>query len=323
MCSQAPSCGTTAPGRAVCHLFFAGKISRPVDGVFQDRLYLVGGGMVDTLIVAELRDTDFEKISRLVYEKCGINLHEGKKELVSSRLGKRLREGNFKSFADYYRYVTTEEGTDELVRMIDSISTNLTYFFREESHFQKLRAILTGMLGKAGPSGRPPKLRIWSAGCSTGEEPYSLAITIKECLGEKTPDATILATDISTSVLKTASSGIYSEEKLKNISPIIIKKYFQYGCGKWTGSYRSKKDIREMIKFVRFNLMETPPAQYMFDIIFCRNVMIYFDKPTQNALTNRFYDCLEKGGYFFIGHSESLTGLEHKFKYVEPSVYRK
>lgn len=280
-------------------------------------------GWGDILIIAELRDTDFEKISRLVYEKCGINLHEGKKELVSARLGKRLREGNFKSFADYYRYVTTEEGTDELVRMIDSISTNLTYFFREESHLKKLQVILATMMEKAGPRGRFPKLRIWSAGCSTGEEPYSIAITVKECMGGRPIDVSILATDISTSVLKTASSGIYIKEKLKNISPVIVKKYFQYGCDKWSGYYRIKNNIRDTVKFVRFNLMEVPPSQYCFDVIFCRNVMIYFDKPTQNALTNRFYHCLEKGGHFFIGHSESLTGLDHKFKYVEPSVYRK
>ena len=275
------------------------------------------------MIVAELKDADFEKISRLVYEKCGINLHEGKKELVSARLGKRLREGNFKSFADYYRYVTTVEGTDELVRMIDSISTNLTYFFREESHFKKLQAVLVNMIGNAGPRGRIHKLRVWSAGCSTGEEPYSIAITVKECMEGNPVDVNILATDISTSVLKTASSGIYLEEKLKNISPAIVKKYFQYGCDKWSGKYRIKNNIRDMIKFVRFNLMELPPSQYRFDVIFCRNVMIYFDKPTQNALINRFYDCLEKGGYFFIGHSESLTGFDHTFKYVEPSVYRK
>jgi chemotaxis protein methyltransferase CheR len=279
--------------------------------------------MGDILIVAELRDTDFEKISRLVYEKCGINLHEGKKELVSSRLGKRLREGNFKSFADYYRYVTTEEGTDELVRMIDSISTNLTYFFREESHFQKMRTIFTNRMSKAGPRSRFLKSRIWSAGCSTGEEPYSLAITVKESTEGWPLDVKILATDISTSVLKTASGGVYSEEKFKNISPAIVKKYFQYGCGKWAGSYRIKKDIRNMVKFVRFNLMEPPSSNNLFDIIFCRNVMIYFDKPTQSVLVNKFYDCLEKDGYFFIGHSESLAGLDHKFKYVEPSVYRK
>ena len=133
------------------------------------------------MISSELRDIDYERISRLVYEQCGINLHEGKRELVKARLGKRLREGNFKSFGDYYSYVTTDEGTDELISMIDSLSTNLTYFFREESHFQKLRQILPLMLNAPAHAGQSEKLRIWSAGCSTGEEPYSLAMTICEC----------------------------------------------------------------------------------------------------------------------------------------------
>ncbi len=275
------------------------------------------------MAASELRDIDFGRIRRLVYEKCGINLHEGKKELVSARLGKRLREGNFKSFAEYYRYVTSDKGTDELVRMLDSISTNLTYFFREGSHFQKLSVILPMMAKTAAALRNPPKLRIWSAACSTGEEPYSLAITVMECL-QKTPvDVKILATDISTSVLETAKRGVYSEEKLKDISPAIIKSCFQSGTGKSKGLYRVKKELRDMVYFKRFNLMEEPPEDSYFDVIFCRNVMIYFDKTTQGALVVRMYRCLLKGGYFFVGHSESLTSLNHHFKYIEPSVYRK
>lgn len=275
------------------------------------------------MIASELRDIDFDKIRRLIYEKCGINLNEGKKELVSARLGKRLREGNFSSFAEYCRYVTSDEGTGELVRMIDSISTNLTYFFREDSHFHRLSAILPGMTEMAAAGRSSPKLRIWSAACSTGEEPYSLAITVRECLNKGPVDVKILATDISTGVLKTAASGVYPEEKLKNVPPSVLRKYFQRGTGKWTGYYRVKKDLQDIVHFKRFNLMEAPPEGTYFDVIFCRNVMIYFDKPTQDALVNRIYQCLVKGGYFFIGHSESLTGLSHLFKYIEPSVYRK
>jgi chemotaxis protein methyltransferase CheR len=271
---------------------------------------------------AELRDSDFEKISRLVYEKCGINLHEGKKELVKSRLGKRLREGNFPTFTEYCRYVVTEEGTEELVRMIDSLSTNLTYFFREESHFKKLSGILPEMINKAA-EGRSPKLRIWSAGCSTGEEPYSLAITILECMNRSNVEVKILATDISTSVLKTAERGVYAEEKTRNIAPDLLKKYFQQGTGQWNGHARVRKDIREMVSFKRFNLMEPPPQGVLFDVIFCRNVMIYFDKPTQAALVDRFYGSLLAGGYLFIGHSESLTNFNHRFRYIGPSEYRK
>jgi chemotaxis protein methyltransferase CheR len=274
------------------------------------------------MISSELKDVDYQKISRLVYEHCGINLHEGKKELVKARLGKRLKEGNFKSFGDYYRYVITNEGTEELISMIDSISTNLTYFFREESHFHKLREILPVIVTAPG-NRQKANLRIWSAGCSTGEEPYSLAMTVADCLNGSTADVKIMATDISTKVLRAADKGIFHKDKLNNISTVNLKKYFQIGSGQWEGYYRIKKGIKDMIQFLRFNLMDTPPSNYCFDIIFCRNVMIYFDKTTQAALVSRFNNCLNKGGYFFIGHSESLTGLNHDFKYIEPSVYRK
>ncbi len=269
------------------------------------------------MLTIELRDIDFEKISRLVYDQCGIHLHEGKRELVKARLGKRLRDGNFKSFSDYYKYVTTDEGTDELIIMIDSISTNLTYFFREESHFTKLKQILPQLTeGKT-------RLRIWSAGCSTGEEPYTLAIVAKETLGSNTSGVSILATDISTRVLKAAAGGVYPEEKVNRIPPDVLKKYFQYGTGQSSGYYKLKKDISDLIEFKRFNLMQDIPSDFRFQVIFCRNVMIYFDKKTQNALINRFYNCLDKDGYLFVGHSESLTGLSHAFQYIEPSIYKK
>jgi len=269
--------------------------------------------------VYELRDIDFEKISQLVYKQCGINLHEGKKELVKARLGKRLKEGNFKSFADYHRYVTTEEGINELVAMIDSLSTNLTSFFREERHFYKLHEILPEITGSSSRG----RLRVWCAGCSTGEEPYSLAMTLKEVLNGRGADLKIMATDISTMVLRTAAVGIYSVDRVKKIPQPLLRKYFQIGQGKWQGNYRVKKDLRNMVEFMRFNLMEKPSFAEPFDVIFCRNVMIYFDKETQNGLVDRFYNGLKEGGYLFVGHSESLTGLTHRFKYVEPSVYRK
>lgn len=271
---------------------------------------------------AELRDLDFEKISRLVYDLCGINLHEGKKELVRARLGKRLREGGFRSFSEYYRHVTTDEGREELIAMIDSVSTNLTYFFREESHFKKLRQVIPAMAGNGLKRGEA--LRIWSAGCSTGEEPYSLAITAVESLDGRTPGGVqILATDISTRVVGKAMSGMYPKDKFRKVPVDLIRKYFQYGCGQWEGFYRVRKEIRDLIEFSRFNLMEPFPADFQFHFIFCRNVMIYFDKKTQETLVNKFYNCLREGGYFFVGHSESLTGMSHPFKYIEPSVYKR
>ena len=273
--------------------------------------------------MAELSDVDFEKIRSLVYKQSGINLHKGKKELVKARLGKRLREGKFGSFRDYYRYVTTEKGINELVVMIDSISTNLTSFFREETHFHKLREVISALMETPGNGSSVFGLKIWSAGCSTGEEPYSLAITLREIAYGRKVDLQILATDISTEVLKTALAGVYTKEKLGKISPSLLKKYFQIGRNDWSGYYRAKNEIKDIIKFRRFNLMEAQPFKGLFNAIFCRNVMIYFDKETQDGLVNRFYDSLKKGGYFFVGHSESLTGLTHRFKYVEPSVYRK
>lgn len=275
------------------------------------------------MINFELKENDFEKIRKIIYEQCGINLNEGKKELVKARLGKRLREGKFRSFSDYCHYVTTEEGTDELIAMIDSISTNLTSFFREESHFVRLSSIVSSTLGKTGSYDYRQKFNVWSAGCSTGEEPYSLAITMREAAGIKPFDFKIMATDISTKVLQIAESAIYPAEKIKGIALPVLKKYFQVGSGKSEGFYRIKKDIREAIEFRRFNLMHKFPSDFNFDVIFCRNVMIYFDKKTQGVLINKFYDCLKSGGYFFIGHSESLTGLRHSFNYIEPSVYQK
>jgi chemotaxis protein methyltransferase CheR len=276
-----------------------------------------------TINTFELKNSDFEKISRLVYEQCGIFLHEGKKELVKARLSKRLRAGNYRSFSDYYRYVTTEEGTDELISMIDSISTNLTSFFREESHFIRLRRIIEAYLDKGGILGNKNKFKIWSAGCSTGEEAYTLAITALEAAGARPFDVSILATDISTKVLKIADAGIYAQDRVKSIAIPILKKYFQVGTGRSEGQVRVKPELRKLIEFRRFNLMDRFGTSQEFDVIFCRNVMIYFDKKTQNDLVNKFHESLKSGGYFFVGHSESLTGLKHSFKYVEPSVYQK
>ena len=270
----------------------------------------------------ELKQTDFQKISRLIYDQSGISLNEGKKELVKSRLGKRLKEGNFTSFSDYYRYITTEEGQNELILMLDSISTNLTYFFRESAHFDELQSILPAMMDDK-VLGRHRKLQIWSAACSSGEEPYSLGIFAKELLAEKASAISILATDISTRVLKIAVQGIFSKDQIRNVPDPILKKYFQYGSGKREGFYRVKEDIRNMVRFQRFNLMTPPPAGFISDIIFCRNVMIYFDKPTQEKVVNRLYKTLNEGGYLFIGHSENLTGLNHAFKYIGPSIYQK
>jgi chemotaxis protein methyltransferase CheR len=272
----------------------------------------------------ELSDRSFRQFSALVYEKCGINLRQSKKELVRARLTKRLRETGFKNFNAYYRFVTQEDNRDELAKMLDAISTNLTSFFREENHFDFLKQVIfpTYVAGKNGAGFHKP--RFWSAGCSTGEEPYSLAIWLLEYFG-KSPvfDAKILATDISTKVLAQAKSGVYPAVRLEKIPAYVVRKYFQRGHGRQEGYYRVKPSLRKMIEFKRFNLVQSLPFKEVFDLILCRNVMIYFDKNTQQALADKFYDALLDGGYLFIGHSETLTDIEHRFKYIRPSVYQK
>jgi chemotaxis protein methyltransferase CheR len=271
----------------------------------------------------ELTQADFEKLSRLIYEQSGIALHEGKKDLVRARLGKRLREGKFKSFRDYYQFVVQDESGEELVSLLDSISTNLTSFFREQVHFDFLQTDLLPRWRAARP-GRDKTLHIWSAGCSSGEEVYSIAITLLESLG--TPEKwkiRILASDISTRVLKKAAAGTYETERVRTLPPAIVKKYFLRGENNWRDHVKIKNSLKELVTFKRVNLMEPFSFQKAFDCIFCRNVMIYFDKKTQEVLVNRFYQNLQPEGVLFIGHSESLTGIQHPFQYVRPAVYRK
>ncbi|MBM4341462.1 MAG: protein-glutamate O-methyltransferase CheR [Deltaproteobacteria bacterium] len=271
----------------------------------------------------ELTDIEFEKISRLVYEQCGINLSDGKKELVKARLGKRIRAGQFKSFHDYYHHVVNNETGEELVYLLDSISTNFTFFFREPKHFDYIRSELLPELIKRKRS-HGNRLRFWSAGCSSGEEPYSIVITLLEAIENPLAwDISILATDLSTKVLKTAESGVFHKERVHSISSPLLKKYILRGDGKWQDSVRVKDAVRKHVQFMRLNLMEPFSFKEPFDCIFCRNVMIYFDKKTQADLVARFYECLVEGGVLLIGHSESLTGMSHPFKYVRPAIYKK
>lgn len=271
-----------------------------------------------------LTNDDFQAFSNLVRAKAGINLHEGKRELVRARLSRRVRECNFQTFRDYYDFVVSDETGDELIQVLDSISTNLTNFFREPKHFnfmnEKMLPALVAEREKKGPR----RLRIWSAGCSTGEEPYTIAMTVLEFSPRIADwDFKILATDISTRVLKSAWEGEYPMDRLRDVPHAQLRKYFTKGTGYRDGWFRVRDEIRNLIVFRRFNLMETFPFKHPLDLIFCRNVMIYFDKATQARLVNKFYGALNPGGYLFIGHSESLTGVDHGFKYVQPTVYRK
>jgi chemotaxis protein methyltransferase CheR len=271
-----------------------------------------------------LGEREFRLISDLVYEHCGINLHDGKKELVRARLAKRLRESNFRSFPEYIRHVLDDPTGREFSILVDSLSTNLTKFFREEQHFEHLRSRLLPRLLEAKQARREYRIRGWSAGCSSGEEPYSIAITLLEAVqGKGRWDVKLLATDVSTRILERAQRGVYDHERVDPIPLPLRTKYLQRRRGDGPEYYEVADSLRSVIIFRYLNLMQDWPIRGPLDFIFCRNVMIYFDKPTQGRLINRFYDLLASGGVLFTGHSESLTGIEHKFKYVQPTIYAK
>lgn len=271
----------------------------------------------------ELQDADFEKIRRLIYDQCGINLTEAKKELVKARLGKRLRSGQFKSFRDYYEYVLNDASGKELIFLLDSITTNFTFFFREAKHFEYLKSVFLPEIINRKKSGAK-KLSFWSAGCSSGEEPYSILMTLLEAVENPLVwDIQVLATDLSTRMLRTAETGIYPKEKIRDLPPLVVKKYFLKGNHQWQNYVKVKDQLKQFIRFQRLNLMEPFSFAEPFDCIFCRNVMIYFDKEKQSRLVNRFYEYLHPGGILIIGHAESLTGIPHNFRYVKPSIYKK
>lgn len=270
------------------------------DGVIvkYQALHMLSVGSFET----RLTEKQFKKLSELVYHECGINLHAGKEQLLQARLSKRLRKTGIKTVKEYLKVLETDER--ELINFLDAVSTNHTYFFRESHHFEVLN---------------PTHLQIWCAACSSGEEPYSVAIY---CL-EKGFRPSILATDISTNVLKIAERGIYALEKAKTLPQHILRKYFQRGQGKWEDNIRVKDDIRRMITFRRFNLVTDPPPSHEFDTIFCRNVLIYFDNSVKEKVINRLYNQLKLNGHFIIGGAESLNSVHHSYKYVKPSIYRK
>ncbi len=250
----------------------------------------------------ELSRKEFQILSALVYKLSGINLHEGKKSLLEARLGKRLRATGINSVKEYLLLIERDE--NELRNFLDAVSTNHTYFFRESHHFEYLQE---------------KHATIWCAACSSGEEPYSIAIY---CL-ERGFKPTILATDISINVLKKAKAGIYPLEKVKSINKEILKKYFEKGVGKWEGYVRVKEQLRGMVTFKRFNLLKGQVPIEAFDVIFCRNVLIYFNRQTKEFVVNRLFKALKWGGYFIIGGAESLTGITHSLSYVKPSIYLK
>lgn len=275
-------------------------------------------------MILDITDKEYKQFCELVYDSVGINLKKGKRELLKTRLGKRLRALGLKSFGQYYKHVIKDDPS-ELINLFDAISTNKTSFFREMHHFDFLaESVLPGIFEEKRKRGKK-EIRVWSAACSTGQEPYSIAITISKFLGSQGGwNVKVLGTDISTKVLARARRGVYTDNEIDGLPKNIQREYFLRGKGEEQESLRVKKSIRDMVHIRRLNLInESFPFNKEFDFVFCRNVMIYFDKATQGTLISKIYRHLSPGGYLFLGHAESLTGLETGFEFVRPTVYRK
>jgi chemotaxis protein methyltransferase CheR len=268
------------------------------------------------LDVPPLRPAEFEEIRTFAKQRFGLDLRHGKEDLVGARLGRTLRQGRFRSYREYLDAVHADKTGEALTGLINALTTNHTSFYRESTHFD----FLTNKVLPGFRAGSP--LRIWSAACSTGEEPYSIACAVGQAWNRQIAGLRILATDISTRVLETGRAGVYSKSSLAAL-PALWQTNFFTRTGAPDGALRVLPEIACTVRFQRLNLVEPFPFQDRFHVIFCRNVMIYFDKATQEALVGRLVECLEPEGYLFVGHSESLAGVNHALSYVRPAIYRR
>ena len=262
---------------------------------------------------------EYQRLCSLIYAESGIALGEKKATLVVGRLSKRLRDLGLATFTEYFEKLTEDRTREEFTRMLDLISTNKTDFFREPTHFDFLREHVLSECARA------KCIRIWSSACSTGEEPYTIAMTLYDNVQDPAQwDFKILASDLSTRVLAKAASGTYDEERVRALPPNVIKRHFLKGRAESAGLVKVKPHLTDMVQFRRLNLMdERFPIKAPLDVVFCRNVMIYFDHATQETLVNKFHSYIRPGGYLFIGHSESLQWAKHAFKLIVPTIYRK
>jgi chemotaxis protein methyltransferase CheR len=265
-----------------------------------------------------LTTREFDRFRKLAYDIAGIDLQPGKEQLVSARLNKKLRELKLCSYEEYYDFVTGDKTGDALISLIDALTTNHTSFFREAAHFEFLRHNILPDLN------RRPQISIWCAASSTGEEPYSIAFSVLDELGmDALPRLQILATDISTRVLASARKGMYPADRFRDCTPQQLRPYLLRGEGRWKEWYQVRKEVRAAIRFERLNLMDNFTHSAPYPVIFCRNVMIYFDRPTQERVVQRLSEFLEPGGYLLIGHAESLNGLKQPLQFIRPAIYRK
>lgn len=273
-----------------------------------------------------ISDADFRRIAEFVSREAGIQLPETKRQLVQGRLGKRLRNLKLGSFREYCDYVfESEAGQAERRHLVDIITTNKTHFFREPEHFEYLRESVIPRLLKGGYAGRQRALSIWSAACSTGEEPYTLAMVMGELQrAEPGLNYQILATDISTRVLDKAKRAIYNEDEIESVSMDMRRRYLLRSRDPSRGLVQVAPELRKRVRFGHLNLMDqTKSFGHPLDVIFCRNVMIYFDSQTREDLVRRFVHQLAPGGFLFVGHSETLRQLAVGLEQMVPAVYRK
>ena len=268
----------------------------------------------------ECTDRDLAAIVRMVYESSGITLHAGKRALVSARLQKRLRQTGAASFRDYVKLLQRDVSGEEMTAMVDAITTNHTSFFREPQHFDFLAQTVMPALGER--SGKP--ILGWSAACSTGEEAYTVAITACQALGDAASRRVrLLASDISSKAIVRAAGGVYRSERTADMPRHLVLKYFQKATSPQSGVLQVTPSVRQMIEFRRLNLLQPAPPGPPFDFIFCRNVMIYFDRAAQQRVIESLEARLARGGYLFISHSESLNGLRHGLSWVAAAIYRR
>jgi chemotaxis protein methyltransferase CheR len=271
----------------------------------------------------DIKEEEFRQISQLVYQRFGINLTEKKKVLVRGRLNKLLHQSNYHDFESYYNAIINDSSGKKLLELVDKISTNHTFFFRENEHFDFLKTKVLPKVSETLGGKKSHDLRLWCAGCATGEEAYTLAIVLSEYFGGGffTDGPPILATDISLTALEKAALGAYAPERIETLPKAMLQKYFVPNSA---GGFTVKDSLKNLIVYKRLNFMrESFPFKKRFHTIFCRNVMIYFDQPTKEDLVAKFARHLDEDGYFFIGHSESLGRNNPSFQYVQPAVYQK
>jgi len=271
--------------------------------------------------IAAMSNKDFLRLKDFIYNECGINMVQSKKTMLEARLQKRLRTLNFTSFSNYCDYLFSQEGIkEELTDMIDQVTTNKTDFFREPAHFEYLSRNVLPNFART-----KRNIFLWSAGCSSGEEPYTLAMVLNDFANANRGfNFLILATDISTRVLDKARFAVYDQERINPVPPEMRKKYLLRSKDKTKNLYRVAPALREQIRFRRLNFMDNDFGfREPMDVIFCRNVIIYFDKPTQERLLNKFCQYLSPDGYLFMGHSETLFGMNVPLTQVAPTIYRR